>query len=208
MKKTLLALALLAALPLGASAQTSSEAARSDAVMLKVQQLDVLIQIVPLSLTHEEFSPLLTAIEKVRQQQKGMYVQEAKDLAAIDPSLAKMVDDGVGKGVYPPREKQKEIAATMRAMGVRRDLYANQWVEIVFQACKTTLNEGQIKVMEKSLKPELLDPSIKVADMDSDAKVRFFVRKVLLDPVAYDLLVQMSRRKDDSATPPALSPTR
>ena len=93
----------------------------------------------------------------------------------------------------------------MRAIGIREDLYANQWVDIVFQACKSTLNEGQIKVMEKSLKPELLDPSIKVAEMDSDTKVKFFIRKVILDPVAYDVLVRMSRRKEEPAptTPPA-----
>ncbi len=201
MKKPLLALALLVALPLAAYAQTpSNDAARSDAVLLKIQQLDVLIQLVPLSLAKEQFPPILTAIEKVRQQQKEMYAQESKDLVALDAKLAKMVDDGVDKGVYPPRDKQKEIAATMRAMGLRRDLYANQWVDIVFLACKSTLNEGQIKVMEKSLKPELLDPSIKVAEMDSDAKVKFFVRKVILDPVAYNLLIQMSKRKDDSPT--------
>lgn len=205
MKKTLLALALLLCLPLAPCAQTGADAARSDAVVLKVKQLDVLIQVVPLTLTKEQFPPLLAAIEKVRQQQKEMYAQEAKDLAGIDGKLSKMVDDGINKGVYPPRERQTEIAAIMRAMGVRRDLYANQWVDIVFLACKATLNEGQMKVMEKSLKPELLDPSVKASEMDSDAKVKFFIRKVILDPVAYDVLVQMSKRKEEPApaTPPA-----
>ena len=203
MMKTLLTLACLAALPWAASAQTSgNDAARSEAVMLRVQQLDVLIQVVPLSLTKEQFPPILTAIEKVRQKQKELYAQETKDLADLDPKLTKMVDDGINKGAYPPREGQKDIAARIHIMGLRREMFYNEAVQTVFQACKTTLNEGQLAVMQKSLKPELLDPSVKVADMDADAKVRFFVRKVILDPAAYDVLVQMSKRKDDPATPP------
>ena len=205
MKKTLLALALVAALPSLTFAQAATYSPRAQETYLKVKQLDVLIQVVPLSLTKEQFSPILAAIEKVRQQQKAMVAQEEKDLAALDAKLTKVTEDGTDRAIYPPRPMQQEIAANMRAIGIREDLYANQWVDIVFQACKSTLNEGQIKVMEKSLKPELLDPSIKVAEMDSDTKVKFFIRKVILDPVAYDVLVRMSRRKEAPAptTPPA-----
>ncbi|RYG17368.1 hypothetical protein EON82_23950 [bacterium] len=197
MKKPFLALMMLACLgaSLPASAQTV-DSARSDAILKKVAQLDVLIQVVPLLLTKEQIPPLLLAIEKVKQRQKELFAQEAKDLTTIESKINKVVDDGINKNIYPPREVQGEVATFMRAAALRRSLFYNEMTDLVFLECKKTLNEGQLKTMEKSLKPELLDPSIKVDQMDSDAKIKFFVRKVILDPNAYDVLVQMSKKKD------------
>ena len=203
MTKSFLALALLALFPTLVPAQAvGPDAAKSDAVMKKVGQLDVLIQIVPLALGKDQIPPLLNAIEKVRQKQKELYALESKDLATLDAKLTKTVDDSVQKNVYPTHETQNEVANLLRAMGVRRSVFNDEMVETVFAVCKKTLNEGQLKTMEKSLKPELLDPSLKGVAMDSDARVKFFVRKVVLDPLTYDLLVQMSRRKADDLGPP------
>jgi hypothetical protein len=196
MKKPFFALLLLASLAAVAPAQTlSPDAARSDAILRKIAKMDVLIQVVPLLLTPEQLPPLLAAIEKVHQKQKELITQEAKDLAGIDSKVSKVVDEGINKGIYPPRESQLEVATFMRASGLRRSMFYVEMTNLVFDVCKTTLNAGQLKTMEKSLKPELLEPSIKVDSMDADAKIKFFVRKVLLDPAAYDVLVEMSKKK-------------
>jgi hypothetical protein len=196
MKKPLLALLLLPILAAAAPAQTTTAGgARSDEITLKIKKLDVLIQVVPLALRKEQFGPILASIEKMRQKDKELRAQEDKDLANLDAAISKAVDEAIGKEKYPPRETQTLVANTYRAMGVRRQLFAVDAVDTVFAACKATLNEGQIKTMEKSLKPDALEPGIKVDEMDSDAKVKFFIRKVLLDPVAYDVLVQMSKQR-------------
>lgn len=204
MTKPLLALALLSLFAAVAPAQTPNpDAARSDAIMKKVARLDSLIQIVPLILTKEQLPPLLSAIEKVHQKQKELYAQEAKDLVNLDGKISKVVDDGIEKNVYPPHDTQILVAATMRAMGIRRQLFYNEMVDAVYEVCKTTLNEGQLKTMEKSLKPEALEPNLKGVEMDSEAKMKFFVRKILLDPVAYDVLVEIGKRKEEpTPTPP------
>ena len=202
MKKPLLALLSLASLAAVASAQAPAAASspaqgsRSDAIMLNIKKLDVLIQVVPLALTKDQVSALLLSIEKVRQQEKQLRAQEDKDLIQIDAKTAKLVDDGVQKGSYPAREAQVEIAKFMGVMGIRRSMAAIDYINIVYDTCTKTLNAGQLKVMEKSLKPELLDPSLKVDQMDSAAKVKFFIRKVLLDPVAYDVLIDMAKKKE------------
>lgn len=200
MKKPLLALLFLVSLVAVAPAQDKSpDAVRSEEIMKKVTRLDSLIQIVPLALTKDQYGPLLTVIEKVHQKQKELYAQEAKDLGKLDAKLTKTVDDGIGKEIYPPREVQNEVAATMRAMGIRRGLFYNEMVDLVYDVCKKTLNEGQLKTMEKSLKPELLGSPVKGEDMDEATRIKFFVRKILLEPAAYDILLEMSRkRKDDS----------
>lgn len=196
MKKPLLSLLLLTLLATVAPAQ-NPDAARSDAVLKKVAKLDVLIQVVPLLLTKEQFPPILEAIEKVHQKQKELFAQEAKDIAAIDAEVSKAVDDGQKKNIYPPHDLQAKVAGVMRASGIRRSLFYIEMTDIVFDACKKTLNAGQLKTMEKSLKPELLDPSLKVDQMDADAKIKFFIKKVILDPNAYDVLIEMSKRKED-----------
>ena len=202
-------LALVCVSPTLALAQAPNpDAVRSDEILKKVAELDSLIQIVPLALTKEQIPPLLSAIEKVRQKQKELYKQEAKDLTALDTKVAKVVDDGVEKNVYPPRELQLQVAGTMRAMGLRRNLFYQEMTNDVFDVCKKTLNEGQLKTMEKSLKPELLEPGLKGTEMDSDARIKFFVRKIILDPVAYDVLLKMSRRKDVPETPTPPTPGR
>ena len=205
MIKSLLALALLMSRPAFASAQAGSNVGRGEEIMRKVGQLDALIQIVPLALTKDQISPILSAIERAHQKQRDVAALDAKDLEKIDAKLSKMVDEGINKGVYPPRESQKEIAALIYAEGLRRNLLYNDMVDIVFAACKTTLNQGQLKVMEKSIDPTKLESSMKGVEMDADAKVRYYVRRVLLDPPAYDVLVEMSKRKDDvspTTTPP------
>ena len=199
MKKPLLALLLLASLVPAAHPQGS----RSDLVMKNVKKLDVLIQIVPLALTKEQIAPLLLAIEKSHQKEKTMLAQEDKDLLTIEAKTQKVVDDAIKDGKYPPHETQGEIATFMRAMGMRRTMYAAEVVDIVYDACTKTLNAGQIKIMEKSLKPELLDPSLKPDTMDGAAKVKFFIRKVMLDPVAYDVLIEMSKQPTQPAPTPA-----
>lgn len=203
MKKPLLALLLLASLVPAVHAQGS----RSDLVMKNVKKLDVLIQIVPLALTKEQIGPLLLALEKGHQKEKTMLAQEDKDLLTIEAKTQKVVDDAIKNGKYPPHEVQGELATFMRIMGVRRTGYATEIVDIVYDACTKTLNAGQIKIMEKSLKPELLDPSLKADTMDSATKVKFFIRKVILDPVAYDVLIEMSKQPAQPASAPTTSPS-
>ncbi len=190
----LLALALVAAAP----AQTTPGGPRSDAVMLNIKKLDALIQIVPLALTKEQLPPILAAIEKVRQKEKELRLEEDKILATLDAKVSKVVEEGVGKDVYPPREVQMEVAKKMLLMGGARQQFVEDMTDLVYAACKTTLNEGQLKTMEKSLKPELLGSAVKGAEMDETAKIKFFIRKVILDPIAYDILVEMSRKKREA----------
>lgn len=198
MTKPLLLIALAVLLPNLSSAQVStSDASRSTEIQKKVAELDSLVQISPLALTKVQINALLSAIEKVRQKLREVETLEAKDLVTIDLKVSKAVDEGVEKNAYPPRELQNQVASLWRAMGIRRNLLYTDMVDSVFKVCKTTLNEGQLKTMEKSLKPDALDPSLKGVEMDSDARIKFFVRKILLDPVAYDLLVKMGKRKDD-----------
>lgn len=205
MTKPLLALALLLAFPAFVSPQSAaSQSGRGEEIMRKVGQLDALIQIVPLALSKDQISPILSAIERAHQKQRDVAALDAKDLEKVEAKVSKMVDEGINKGIYPPREAQKEIAAIIYAEGIRRNLLYDDMVDTVFKVCKTTLNQGQLKVMEKSIDPTRFEPPTKGVEMDADAKIKYYVRRVLLDPPSYDVLIQMSKRSENAA--PSTSP--
>ena len=56
------------------------------------------------------------------------------------------------------------------------------------------LNKGQMKVMANSLTVKFFEPDITSDEAkDPTVKERVFVREILLDPLTYDLFVQMTK---------------
>lgn len=192
MKPFLLCLALFAVAVTAAPAQVIN-AARSDEIMTKMRKADMLIQILPLTLTKDQIPKLLIKIEKARQKQDQIMAMEADDLVRLDAKLSKAVDDGVKKGVYPSPDLQKEVYKLTTAFTIRRNILASECVDLVFEEAKAVLNDGQKKVMEKSLDASKFDPSLKVDQMSSDDKVKFFIRRVFLDPITYELLKDINK---------------
>lgn len=189
MKSLLFTLGLLLALAGFAPAQP-----KSGDTMAKIQKLDALVQIVPLTLTKKQVEALLPAIEWARAHESEIRKLEDKDLADLDEEVTTAMKNGIEKQVYPPRDLQMKIYKLTGAMAIRRQVAISENVDKVIAAVKKELNAGQIKVMEKSLDPKAFDPKAKVEEWDSDRKVRFFITKVFLDPAAYDVLVEMKSK--------------
>ncbi|RYG45192.1 hypothetical protein EON79_13225, partial [bacterium] len=66
------ALALFAAFAIAApaAAQSGDTSARTQAVQQKMREMDIIIQVLPLTLTAEQIDPLLSELEKIRADQK------------------------------------------------------------------------------------------------------------------------------------------
>lgn len=192
MKRLLLSLGLCLAIVGGAAAQTTNAAAeKSDAVLKKVHQVDLLIQILPLSLKKEQFGPILLGLEKARSKQKQIVEMEAKDLEKLDTKLTDAVNKGLDKGEYPPKDLQVEAVKLLRALGIRRQFAVNEITDEFYMATVATFDEGQKKVMANSLDIASLDPTAK-REKDED-KIKFFMRRILLDPDAYDVLLRLQK---------------
>ena len=63
----------------------------------------------------------------------------------------------------------------------------------VYDKIVLNLNAGQKKAMANDLDPASITPGIKVESMSDEAKIRFYIRNILLDPLCYDLLVKLLR---------------
>jgi hypothetical protein len=190
----LIAAACLAPLACAQSPITTPNGARSDAINLKIRQIDILVQVLPLAIRKEQFSPLLGAIEKARAKQKQIVGLEDSDLAKIDGDVTTALNNALQKGAFPPREMQIATAKLFRAMAIRRQVAVGEMLDDLCAAIKKIFDEGQLKVMANSLDPYLIDPSIKKDSLTQDGKVRFFVQQIILDPVAYDVLLKLDEK--------------
>ena len=173
--------------------KTTPRGAKSDEIWAKIRTVDAMIQITPLALTKNQLFDLLIAMEKARQKEFDIRKLEDDDLAKFEERLDKAVKEGVEKGQYPPKDLQIDVAKLTKAMTVRRQVALGEMIDIVYDAAQKTLNAGQLKVMENSLKPELLDSRFKSDKMTGEDKIKFFIRSVMMDATCYELLLKLSK---------------
>ncbi|CAN5538323.1 hypothetical protein BH11ARM2_BH11ARM2_32600 [soil metagenome] len=183
------AIAFLAALCVAspAAAQDPKDtSARTLAVQQKMRELDLVIQILPLALKAEQIDPILSELEKIRADQKKILELEDQEMLGFETKLDKAIQDARDKGKYPPKDAMAESFNLLHTFQSRRALARATFIERIFKIVKANCDEGQLTVMEKSLEPKLIDPTFKSDDRDE--KIRFFIRVVFLDGMAYDVL--------------------
>lgn len=196
MKHLLLSLGLFAALVAATPAQSpvvTPKAAQSDATMAKVRQLDILIQLLPLNLKKDQIDKLLTGLEKAKDAEKKIRMMEDDDLEKLSPKVSAALKNALEKGTYPPRELQNEVASLTRAMGIRRQVATGEMVEDLYKVVDTGLEPGQRTIMAKSLETAVLDPSLKGATLTDEQKIKFYIRRILLDLSAYESLKELRK---------------
>lgn len=189
MKRFLMVLSLALALNGAVFAQGNTQSA---AVLEKMRQIDLLNHLIPLVMTKDQIRKLLPVIEKARRDVKIQQDEEAKMLAQKAAAVDKAVKDGVDKGDVPDKQLIKELNAMIQFFTMKRRAIATDNVQMVFEVMKTAFNAGQLKAAGNSLNPKVFgDPGFKVEEMKDDDRLKFFIQEVMLDPLAYDILVKM-----------------
>ncbi|HVL38467.1 MAG TPA: hypothetical protein VM328_03655 [Fimbriimonadaceae bacterium] len=191
--RILLAL-LLCVASVSALAQTAEERARkSDQIMIRVRELDLLNHILPLVMTKEQLRQILPVVERARQRVTDAQKKEFALLLTFEKKLDEAHKNAIEKSQIPGRELLIELSKGLQALEIVRMGIADQNTEDVLKAFKAIMNAGQLKSAANSLNPASLDPTIKVDEMTEEAKLRFYIREIFLDPLAYDILVRLSR---------------
>jgi hypothetical protein len=196
MKHLLLSLGLFAALVAVAPAQAlppTPKAAKSEATMAKIRQIDVLIQLLPLNLKKNQIDRLLLQQEKAKESERKIRMLEDDDLEKLEPRVSEALKAGLEKGSYPPRELQLDVAKLTRAMAIRRQVAVGEMVDEFYKAIDEVMEPGQKTIMAKSLDIAVLDPSVKVAQMNDEAKIKFYIRRIFLDSTAYESLKELRK---------------
>jgi hypothetical protein len=185
-------LAISAVAPAGQSGSGVSKEAEE--IMHTVHKLDLLNQLLPLVMDKEQIGKLLPAIEQARQMVKNTQKSELAEMQRMKAKLDAALKEALDKRQVPGRELMGEVANMYKVFEIKREAIARENTAKVLEAMKKVLNEGQIKAAAGALEPKLLDPSLDPKTMTQDDKLRVFVRAILLDPDAYELLIELRKR--------------
>ncbi len=196
MKHFIVCLAMIiGAFAYGAAAAQSSadQGQQSDAIVAKMRQIDLLNQIVPLALTKEQIGKILPAVERARAKVRQIQKDEAVTLSKMDGKVSDAIRKCIESSSPPTKELMNEIAQTTQDMSDRRVSAIAENTIAVLKVFNETCNAGQKKAAAGSFSPQYVNPNVKPDELTQDQKVTFFVREILLDPQAYDILVQLEK---------------
>ncbi|OWU65112.1 MAG: hypothetical protein CBB60_006350 [Armatimonadetes bacterium Cent15-Ar3] len=181
----------------GAMAQTPTKNVQdANQVLINIDKLNVVKFVLPLLLKKKQIGDMMAAMEKCRSKELEVRESDAKELLKLDADTKKAVAAAVEKGDYPDKALQSKIISVQEAILTRRRIVVNENVQILEDAAKLTLDEGQLKVMINILDPRSVDPSAKPDKMSDDEKRRFYLRSVFLDGLTYELLKVMYKKAE------------
>jgi hypothetical protein len=158
----------------------------------QVHRIDLYNQILPILMTKQQLRQILPPIEKARDRVRKVRNAEYEEIKPLEAMVDKADKAAAEKGEVPTRELRNQIYRVRLAFEKRRMLYADANATDVQEVLMKTLNAGQIKAMANSLDVTEYEPKAKPEEMSQDAKIHIYVREILLDPMAYDLLVKLS----------------
>jgi hypothetical protein len=161
----------------------------------KVQRLALLNQLLPLLLTRDQIRQLLPALEKARASIQAQVVVEQKRLEAIAPIVDRLYSEAMEDGAVPSQEEIAKIDAVYAELTKGRDDVLKKAAQDILIALQTILTESQRTVMANSLDLARYAPNTDPDSVPNELKILTYVHMVLLNPMTYDILVEMNRRK-------------
>jgi hypothetical protein len=181
------ALSLVASPALGQGPQGS----KSDEILSKLRQIDILNRLVPLLLTKAQLNKLLPVIEQARDKVRKTEETEYKVLVGMDADVTAVLDKAMANLDAPGFQVIKPFAATIRALADTRAAIVKDNEDAVYEALWSELDKGQKKAIAGTISPKEIDPKVKIEDVKDEELVRFLIRDTLLDPLAYPILVKL-----------------
>jgi len=188
------ALMVAAATPAFSQTIDAAKAAHSQEVQTKMRKVDLLLQIMPLVLRKDQFSPILAELERIRKKQSEVLSREDDEIIKLEAKLDEALKKANEDGVYPSRELQLECFKLTRALGTVRNMARTDFASELFKVVDTVFDKGQKAIAAKSLDWKLMDPSLKLDEKPQADQIKFYLKLVLLDPLAYDVLVDLSKK--------------
>ncbi len=168
---------------------------KSNEILVKARQVDLLNQLLPLVLTTDQINKLLPVLEKVRSKENEVAAKEAEQMRVMEPKIDSALQKGVKDGVVPTKELLRELNNMFIAFTMIREAITDENVNTILTGLKATLNAGQLKAAQNSMDPKAFDPAAKPSEMTSDDKLKVFIKNVLMDWICYDLLVKLAQKK-------------
>ena len=189
-------LGLVACLAAASQAQlTAEQKATSQRVLEKLRKVEIYNQLLPVLMTPDQIKALLPILETHRADAVKQEEFEYKTLHDYESKLDEALKDSEGKGNVPDKQVLRDGLVYFTAFSMSRKALIDDTASLLIAKMKEKLNEGQIHSAANSFDPSILLTTIKLEELTEDKKLDYWVRIVLMDNAAYDILVAMSKKK-------------
>lgn len=162
-------------------------------IQMKVRQLTLLEQINPVLMTKPQLRRLLPAVESARQAERDLVANELKAMRPLSARLDTEIKKAKEEKKLADPDIWKTINDLQRQFNLNRARMINEQTEKVLTEMRRALNEGQLKAAANAIDARALLPGVPADQITEEAKLRAWIRIVLLDPIAYDLMLDMSK---------------
>jgi hypothetical protein len=169
----------------------------TEKMMFKISQLNQVRFLLPLLLKKKQYNDILLAIEKCRRQELEIREKDATEWLKFDKKVSAALKDGLEDAKMPSRELTNDLYKMQNALMIRRQIATGEMVDLVLDACKKTMDSGQLKAMAFAMDPKVVDPSLKTENLGEDARMKAYIRYVFLDGVTYDVMKILAKNAND-----------
>lgn len=196
--RSLLSLSLfLLASPILTTGAFAQKTTITERVLDKIGKADVLYNILPLLLTKKQILDLLPTLEKARDNVRKTMAKEDQMFESIEAIADAAYQRAIEKNVLPSEEDRAKMSKALFAFRTQRNLAANENVDLVQPVFDRITNAGQRKVAVNTLNIKVFLPDAKPEEMSDEAKERLFIRYILLDSAAYEMLTDMAKARKE-----------
>ena len=166
----------------------------SERVLAKIRRIELYNQILPVLMTPTQLKAILPILEKHRSEAVKQEKLEHDELKKLEASLDAALKVASEKGELPSEELMKRGVSLFHGFLILRKALVDDSVDQLMKAMKANLNEGQIRAAANAFNPAIFQTQMKVEELTDDKKLDYWIRIVLMDNAAYDILLELSRK--------------
>ena len=186
--------ALICLFSVSSAQLTEAQMKESDQILTKIRQMELYNQLLPVLFKPDEARALLPILERHRAEARKIEQSEHKMLRPLDKDLDDVIKRAQEKGELPDQKVMKHALNLFRTFEMVRKALLDATAQELIQTMRQTLDEGQVRAATNAINPREFDPSLDPEKMTEDEKLVLWVKVVLMDSLAYDIMLGFSRK--------------
>ena len=186
--------ALLCVFAVSSAQPTEAQREESERILKKIQQMELYNQLLPVLFKPDEARAFLPVLERHRAEVRKIRLSEHKMLRPLEKDLDEVIKVAQEKGNVPDPKVMKHALNLFRTFDMKRKALVDDTAQELIRKMRQTLNEGQIRAAMNSFNPKQFDPELDPEKMTEDEKLVLWVRVVLMDSLAYEIMLGFSRK--------------
>ena len=194
LRLALIVVALLGVFATSFAQLTDEQKKESKQVLYDIRKLELYNFILPVLLEKAQINSLMTILELHRADSRRLEQNEHKYLLEYRQELAVALKEAMDKGKISDPEVMDKVARLFVAFTILRKALVDETAKKLGDEMRLKLNGGQVRAAANSFDPRIFDPSLDPEKMTEAEKLDMWIVVILMDPVAYDIMRELSRK--------------